>query len=254
MRIAVDPAVAAVPALVSGGELGRSRIAPHAAGFLVSLQTPRGRHFCAGSLVHKYWVLTAAHCNPGAENIMIVAGDRSLGRFEGTEQYFKPQRLIPHPSYNQDTRNADIMLIRLRAPVVLNRFVSLAPLAPQDATLTAGLVCRASGWGHAGRHAPAVLHTARLPIVSTAECNSSDAFGGNVTAYMVCAGHRAGGRDACEGDSGGPLVCEGRVYGLVSWGGGCGGPRFPGVYAAVWRFRRWIDRTIYSTFTPCLKY
>uniref|UniRef100_A0A8C9RG63 Peptidase S1 domain-containing protein n=1 Tax=Scleropages formosus TaxID=113540 RepID=A0A8C9RG63_SCLFO len=38
------------------------------------------------------------------------------------------------------------------------------------------------------------------------------------------------------GDSGGPLVCDGRVYGIVSWGNGCGNSRYPGVYTAVSRF------------------
>lgn len=56
-----------------------------------------------------------------------------------------------------------------------------------------------------------------------------------------------------QGDSGGPLVCDGRVYGLVSWGNGCGDPRFPGVYTAVSRYRRWIDQTIYSPYSRCLK-
>ena len=45
---------------------------------------------------------------------------------------------------------------------------------------------------------------------------------------MVCAGHKEGYTDACQGDSGGPMSCqmgndgEWVVYGLVSWGVGCG--------------------------------
>ena len=45
---------------------------------------------------------------------------------------------------------------------------------------------------------------------------------------MVCAGHTEGYTDACQGDSGGPMSCqmgnngEWVVYGLVSWGVGCG--------------------------------
>lgn len=46
--------------------------------------------------------------------MMIIAGDYSLSMYEGTEQFYRPYLLIPHPDYNQDTHNADIMLIKVR--------------------------------------------------------------------------------------------------------------------------------------------
>ncbi|XP_074531060.1 trypsin isoform X4 [Halichoeres trimaculatus] len=231
--------------LMQGRIVGGHTAAPNSIKYIVSLQSTRGQHFCGGSLVHR------------AEHMMIVAGDYIVNSFEGTEQYAKPHRLVTHPLYNESTNNADIMLIKLRAPMVLNRYVSLAPLPRQGTGVVEGLVCRVSGWGYnqaGGGQAPFTLRTVSVPIVSTARCNSSESFNGNITANMICAGYKTGGRDACKGDSGGPLVCGGRVYGVVSWGQGCGNAKYPGVYTAVSRFRRWIDQTIYRSHYRCTRY
>lgn len=138
-------------------------------------------------------------------------------------------------------------------------------------------MCRVSGWGYTSPSTgglPSTLRTVTLPIVSAQRCNSSASFNGNITENMICAGLSTGGRDACkvrrsprlegvegsltfptagvfQGDSGGPLVCEGRVYGLVSWGNGCADPRFPGVYTAVSQYRQWIDDVIFSYYSGC---
>ncbi|KAM6977514.1 trypsin [Aplochiton taeniatus] len=243
--------------LVQNRIVGGYAPAPNSIKYIVSIQTLRGQHFCGGSLINKYWVLTAAHCNIKAENMRIVAGDFSLSVYEGTEQFFYPQMVVPHPQYNSTSNNADIMLIKLKAPVYLNDFVSIVPLPRHSAPIAEGRVCRVSGWGFtsfSGRQIPSALLTVQLPIVSLATCNSSMSFHGNITENMLCAGYSDGGRDACEGDSGGPMVCEGRLYGLVSWGRGCADAKYPGVYTAVSKFRRWIDRTIFSYYGRCIKY
>ncbi|RVE70968.1 hypothetical protein OJAV_G00069870 [Oryzias javanicus] len=229
---------------------------PHSIKYIVSIQTTDRQHFCGGFLINKFWVITAAHCNIGLNRMVIVAGDYSLTVYEGTEQEIQPQILYPHPDYNSVTNNSDIMLIKLRAPVFLNNYVSVVLLPRQDATIAEGKMCRVSGWGYtapSGGQIPSTLRTVTLPIVSLEKCNSSDSFNGSITENMLCAGYSLGGKDACQGDSGGPLVCNGRAYGVVSWGKGCAEAQFPGVYTTVSKFRRWIDETIFSYYSRCHK-
>ncbi|KAJ8016917.1 hypothetical protein DPEC_G00012320 [Dallia pectoralis] len=187
--------------VIQGRIVGGYAPTPHSIKYIVSVQTLRGQHFCGGSLINKYWVLTAAHCNIGVEQMMIVAGDYSLSIYEGTEQLFTPQLLMPHPQYSKITNNADIMLIKLKAPVFLNSYVSIAPLPRQDASVPDGQVCSVSGWGFtsSGGDIPTTLRTVKLPIVSTVQCNSSGSFNGNITSNMLCAGYSTGGMDACKG-------------------------------------------------------
>ncbi|TKS76595.1 Trypsin-3 [Collichthys lucidus] len=187
--------------MAQGRIVGGYAPVPHSIKYIVSIQTTDRRHICGGSLINKFWVITAAHCDIGVKHMMIVAGDYSLAIYEGTEQEIMPQLLVPHPGYNKTTKNNDIMLIKLRAPVYLNSYVSIALLPRHGASIAEGRMCRVSGWGYtsaSGGQIPSTLRTVKLPIVSTEKCNSSESFNGIITENMLCAGFSTGGKDACK--------------------------------------------------------
>ena len=62
---------------------------------------------------------------------------------------------------------------------------------------------------------------------------------------MFCAGDLQGETDACQG---GPAVGEvqGRatLFGITSWGYGCGRPNKPGVYTKVREYVKWIQEKV----------
>ncbi|KAJ8969246.1 hypothetical protein NQ314_001854 [Rhamnusium bicolor] len=65
-----------------------------------------------------------------------------------------------------------------------------------------------------------------------------NAYGRLLTSHMFCAGEK--NMDSCQGDSGGPFVISGKLYGLVSFGEGCGKHNYPGVYTRISSFRSFI--------------
>ena len=109
--------------------------------------------------------------------------------------------------------------------------------------------------GERGTEGSRWLQQVRVPPVSINKCRM--AFGRYLgpryikKKYHVCLGGQAG-RDSCRGDSGGPLVCvdkkscEAKLYGIVSFGYGCGRANKPGVYVNMhsFRMRSWVDEIL----------
>uniref|UniRef100_A0A8C6QH43 Trypsin-like n=2 Tax=Nannospalax galili TaxID=1026970 RepID=A0A8C6QH43_NANGA len=209
---------------------------PNSLPYQVSLNN--GIHQCGGTLINNQWVLTAAHCL--MSGLQVRLGEHNIDVLEGGEQFISPAKLIPHPKYNGNTYDNDIMLIKLKSPATLNSRVSTISL-PKSCP-TAGAQCLVSGWGNLGGSYPALLQCLNAPVLSDSTCKNS--YPGKITSNMFCLGFLEGGKDSCDGDSGGPVVCNGVVQGIVSWGTGCALRGKPGVYTKVCNYLSWIQQTI----------
>ncbi|MFJ9783132.1 S1 family peptidase [Amycolatopsis sp. NPDC101161] len=194
-----------------------------------------GAQHCAGTLVAKNKVLTAAHCTDGVEaaQMEIIGGQTKFSDTSGTKAGVSD--VWQNPAFDMSGMQHD------NAVLTLDKDLPYEPAtlvqSADDAAYQAGKDVTVVGWGTTseGGAVSDTLLKVSVPVVDNATCAEKYSTGGTKydKASMFCAGVPEGGKDSCQGDSGGPAYVDGKLAGIVSWGEGCARKDFPGVYTNV---------------------
>lgn len=127
---------------IIGGQTARQGQFP----YQVALRTLMNRHFCGGTILSEWWVLSAAHCTADEfdhpDTFVVVVGAHSIT--DGLPHYV--EHVINHPDWDLQGIQNDICMIRVEDPIEFNRYVQPARLPSGD--IPAGrLPAVVSGWG-----------------------------------------------------------------------------------------------------------
>lgn len=246
---------AEIQPFIVGGETAGVRSAPYLVSLSVSAVTYA--HNCAGAIIGKEWVLTAAHCvnelKKAANDVVglpVYAGltDRDNA---AAAQVRTIDFAFNHKQFTGVEGSDDIALLHVTPAFEINAAVRPISL-PYRNEQFAGEVSANYGWGlndTASTLYVKDLQVAKSNVLSLDECKNNLPGDAPLNAKNICVKVTA-----CYGDGGSPLVIErdagvAELVGITSWGYlPCGYNNRPTVYTAVSEYVDWIAEVQYAYY------
>ncbi|XP_064081248.1 trypsin II-P29-like [Macrobrachium nipponense] len=228
-------------------------------------------HFCGGTILNNFWILTTASCvTSSSYDLLVVLGEYNMDEQEGYEKTRTPLLSIIHPKYTYfsiHAYNVALLLVpyfsygeRIQPASLLPKFDDKRHRLAQrftdgkkeekgkfscnirdtkwDIQGVEGLI---AGWGRTNsEESSSVVMEAHLTILSNDSCQG--AYPDDDMESLMCAADVThGGVGACQGDSGGGLIStDGYILGVYSYAEPCASDEFPGIYVNMSVIQDWV--------------
>ena len=207
--------------------------------FLIIGMPSGAEYVCGGTLLEGSYVLSAAHClfgsNEVAEYIYIFPNILSNTNLQSAT--YTTASYMDIDDYNQTSNKNDIALLHIRDSL---SSIPRPKLNSKPITELIGNKISVIGFGTTseGGNTSNDLMEVQVTISSSQACSVNANYGTDLSSSF-CASDP--GKDSCQGDSGGPAFIGDTILGVVSSGIGCARSGFPGVYTDVSKFKTFVN-------------
>ncbi|XP_039228302.1 kallikrein 1-related peptidase b8 [Drosophila yakuba] len=203
-------------------------------------------HFCAGSLLSAWWVVTSSCCvstvpestpnkSNSRKNLRVVVFTPRRLKKPSPKDVFHIQKIVLEE--NPLGECSQLALLKLDRGVTGQRLAMMLP----DKELNSTWLCSSLGWGriyYDGPYSSELLQIRTQKISSYSckpACNS-----------CLCMGSYTGRGNMCQQDLGSPLYCDRFLYGVARRVQSCEAEGFM-VYTNIYRKRKFIEDTLSGT-------
>ncbi|KAJ8665275.1 hypothetical protein QAD02_006937 [Eretmocerus hayati] len=245
------------------GRLDVSENAPHYQANLIIVNPEDDlEEACMGSIIHKRWILTAAHClyhltNP--KYLIIIVGTANFSGTGGT--YYEYEMHKSHEKWNKTPVN-DIALIRLKKDILFTEKINFVKLSRTDNYKKNDIIASLSSWGSSENLPPLPrLSSKRFAVISEIKCHRQLSSliekrknhpadiqffktALDKISLLVCTNRVKRGGNLCHGDSGAPLIFNDTLIGIVSSSYECSNR--PGLSTRISKYIDWIEQQMSS--------